>query len=231
MGAQLRGTILHFDNNTGTGFITGEDDFRYRFTRSDISSATPAYEGMPVDFIPDDRNATQIFALPQQSAPPPPTPAYEIEPELSLWQYAVRASTRDYARFSGRARRKEYWGFALFAILAYLALMVVMVAGGLMSHGLNSENPQLSPLLFLSIGLFGVFALAIIIPSIAVTVRRFHDIGKSGWFYLLLIVLSAIPLVNFVTSIALLVMTCLDGQPVANQWGPPTKAPRIYVPN
>ena len=79
---------------------------------------------------------------------------------------AIKACFQKYATFSGRARRSEYWYFYLFSFLVVLVLDCVPSFGALSS----------------------IFAVAIIIPSLAVTVRRFHDIGKSGWNFLLFVI-------------------------------------------
>ena len=79
---------------------------------------------------------------------------------------AIKSVFSKYATFSGRARRSEYWYFWLFIMLVNLALGCI---------------PLLGVLSF-------VWTLAIIIPSIAVTVRRFHDIGNSGWYYLFIFI-------------------------------------------
>ena len=67
-----------------------------------------------------------------------------------------------------------------------------------------------------AIGLIGIYYLAIIIPSIAVAIRRLHDTGRSGWWYLI----SLIPLIG---SIILIVFFCEDSKPGVNQWGPNPK--------
>jgi len=231
----MRGTILHFDDTIGEGVISAEDGYRYSFSRYDISSATPAYPGMPVDFIPDDRSATQIFALPQEAEKPFFTAPASFEsgaadPELSLFDYAKRAVTRDYAKFSGRARRKEYWGFVLFSTLASGALIVLMLLATLVSVDLSIKDAPPSPLVWVVIVAFFVLAIGLVVPSIAITFRRLHDIGQSGWLYPLLVVLGAIPVIGFVAGIALLVMMCLDGQPVPNAYGIPAKTARSFTP-
>ena len=77
---------------------------------------------------------------------------------------------RQYATFEGRARRKEYWFFTLFNFLALVVLTVVD-----MELGTFNEQAE--------IGLFGgVYLLAVLVPSIAVTVRRLHDTNRSGWW-------------------------------------------------
>ena len=75
---------------------------------------------------------------------------------------------KKYATFSGRASRSEFWFFSLFLIIAYVITIFLAAIS-----------------LYLFIWVLGIFALAMIIPSIAVTVRRLHDVNKSGWFFLL----------------------------------------------
>lgn len=118
-----------------------------------------------------------------------------------------KAVLNKYADFTGRARRSEYWFFALGNLIIYIGLAVI---GGLLGGITGSEEGAIVP-----IALIGIFVLAILIPSIAVGVRRLHDTGKSGWWYL-------ISLVPF-GSIVLLVFFCMDSEPGANQWGPNPK--------
>ncbi|MDE8650875.1 DUF805 domain-containing protein [Novosphingobium album (ex Liu et al. 2023)] len=110
-----------------------------------------------------------------------------------------------YADFNGRSRRKEYWFFLLGAFIA--AILLGIVEGIL---GLNG----------MVFGVYGPLTLllivAIIVPSIAVQVRRFHDQDKSGWFVLL----SFIP---FVGGLIVLVFMCLEGTRGPNRFGPDPK--------
>ncbi len=109
-----------------------------------------------------------------------------------------------YADFAGRSRRSEYWYFVLFYVLIAVGLSIIDTVTGTMSVEAG-------------IGLLsGLFALALIVPSFAVGVRRLHDIGKSGWWLLL----GFIPLVG---GIILLVWACKDSQPGTNAWGPNPK--------
>jgi uncharacterized membrane protein YhaH (DUF805 family) len=118
-----------------------------------------------------------------------------------------------YADFSGRSRRKEYWMFALGLFIVYIILAVLLgvVAGGSASAGADPGmvgGAAAIPIL--------IFAAAIIVPSIAVQVRRFHDQDKSGWFVLL----ALIPLVG---GLIVLVFMCLEGTRGPNQYGPDPK--------
>ena len=117
------------------------------------------------------------------------------------WYLAV---LKKYAVFTGRARRKEYWFFALFNVIF---LVVATILDNLLKT--TFEN--------LSYGwIYLLYALAVLIPSIAVVVRRLHDVGKSGWWYFI----ALIPLVG---GIWLLVLMCTDSQPGDNQYGPNPK--------
>jgi len=98
-----------------------------------------------------------------------------------------------YADFKGRARRKEYWMFVLFN---FIASWVLVILGSLIKF------PWLSYL----------YTLTVLVPSLAVIVRRLHDTGRSGfWFFI-----GFVPIVG---AIWLLVLMCLDSQPEANNWG------------
>ena len=117
------------------------------------------------------------------------------EERLLKWYLEV---LKQYAVFSGRARRKEYWLFVLFNTIIDLVLGVI--------EGLASGPGILA----------SIYSLAVLIPSIAVSVRRLHDTDRSGWW--LLIVL--IPLIG---AIVLLVFMAQDSQPGENQYGPNPK--------
>ena len=110
-----------------------------------------------------------------------------------------------YADFSGRARRKEYWMFALVnAIIA----IIVMVIDNLL--GMADETIGYGPL-------YGLYTLAMFIPGLAVAVRRLHDIGKSGWMLL-------IAFLPFIGAIWLIVLLVKDSNSGENKYGQSPKA-------
>lgn len=113
------------------------------------------------------------------------------------WYLAV---LKNYAGFSGRARRKEYWMFVLFNMIFGIIAMILDNVLGIAMEGIG-YGP-----------IYGLYLLAIIIPSIAVGVRRLHDVGKSGWMMLI----TFIPLIG---AIWLLVLFVTDGNPDENQYG------------
>jgi len=117
------------------------------------------------------------------------------------WYLAV---LRNYAGFSGRARRTEYWMFVLFNIIFCIAAIVLDNIVGTAIDGVGY-------------GLFYIlYALALFIPALAVAVRRLHDVGKSGWW----IFIALIPIVG---AIWLLVLYATDSQPGDNEYGPNPK--------
>jgi uncharacterized membrane protein YhaH (DUF805 family) len=127
---------------------------------------------------------------------------------------------RKYTEFDGRSRRTEYWMFVLFNLLVILALAAV---GGL-GLALIDNGSGIGGILFIPLG---IYLLAAFIPGLAVSVRRLHDSGKSGWLLLLLIVIGCIPFIGFVASVVQIVLMCLDSDPGMNQYGPNPKASEL----
>ena len=101
---------------------------------------------------------------------------------------------KKYAEFSGRARRQEYWMFFLFNLLAFIAIGII--------DGILGTNGALS----------GLYSLAVLIPSLAVLVRRLHDTDRSGWW----ILVNLIPTIGWIVCIVLL---CIDSKPGENRFG------------
>ncbi len=111
---------------------------------------------------------------------------------------------KKYAVFGGRAQRKEYWYFTLFNLL-------IMIVLGIIDQMTGTVDAEMGMGI-----LSGIYALAIIIPGIAVAVRRLHDTGRTGWWLLLLL----IPLIG---GLVILVFTIFDSDPEANEYGPNPK--------
>jgi uncharacterized membrane protein YhaH (DUF805 family) len=110
---------------------------------------------------------------------------------------------KKYAVFSGRARRKEYWQYTLFTCIALVALVIV----GAVVHTMIP---------------YFVYLIAVIVPTLAVGVRRLHDTGKSGWF----ILLGFIPVVG---GLIMLVFLCAAGERGMNAYGPDPKEPAAHA--
>jgi uncharacterized membrane protein YhaH (DUF805 family) len=117
---------------------------------------------------------------------------------------------RQYADFEGRARRKEYWMYALFNLLALFVAAILDSLLGLTRNGLFGP-------------VYGLYALATFIPGLAVGARRLHDTDRSGWWLLLAI----IPLIG---AIVLLVWCATEGTRGSNQFGDDPKAGEGGVP-
>ena len=111
---------------------------------------------------------------------------------------------KKYAVFSGRSRRREYWYFVLFNIIVGIVLGWIDALLG--TRGSYAGAGLLS----------GIYGLAVLIPTLAVTVRRLHDIDRSGWW----ILIGLVPLIGV---IVLLVFALLDGTPGDNRYGPNPK--------
>lgn len=104
---------------------------------------------------------------------------------------------KKYAVFNGRAHRREYWMFTLFNVIVSIIFSIV--------DSLFETN------------IFNMlYTLAVFLPSLGVSIRRLHDIGRSGWWLLL----SFIPVIGW---ILLIYWACLDSQPGPNQYGPNPK--------
>ncbi|WP_030322253.1 DUF805 domain-containing protein [Streptomyces sp. NRRL B-3229] len=110
---------------------------------------------------------------------------------------------KKYAVFSGRARRKEYWMYMLFVAIIYVVLLVIGIA---------------AKVTWLPI----IFYVAILLPSLGVTIRRLHDTGRSGWW----ILFGLVPLVGGIT---LFVFSVLDSEPGDNKYGPNPKLAPAHV--
>ncbi|MEC7488240.1 MAG: DUF805 domain-containing protein [Pseudomonadota bacterium] len=108
-------------------------------------------------------------------------------------ELALKCVTEKYATFTGRARRQEFWMFVLAYIIVYLLAIVIDMAAGLYV-------------------VTGILGLALLIPTIAVTVRRLHDINRTGWWILIYFV----PLIG---AIVMLVFCCLKGTAGENRFG------------
>jgi uncharacterized membrane protein YhaH (DUF805 family) len=104
---------------------------------------------------------------------------------------------KNYATFSGRARRKEFWMFALinFVIVVILSALDMALGIGLLS---------------------ALYSLGVLVPSIAVGARRLHDTGRSGWWQL-------IGLIPFIGILVLIIFYVMDSNPGDNQYGPNPK--------
>ena len=139
--------------------------------------------------------------------PPPPPSGYGSggstppvkNPLIDYWKKVV---LQNYVNFQGRARRAEFWWFTLANLIAVVVLLVLTA---------------ISNIFFL---LYILYGLALILPSLAVTVRRLHDTDKSAWFLLLY-------LIPFVGPIIILVLMLIDSTRGTNRYGASEKYPAV----
>jgi uncharacterized membrane protein YhaH (DUF805 family) len=175
--------------------------------RDGMTDWQPAAAALPDALMPS------AWSRPATPPPPPPSPAREMTRPAGTAQSrgqapsghptqmmdAVRTCFNKYASFRGRARRPEFWYFALFNFIAQLVLSVVDI----MLLGAGSDFSPLS----------SIYSLAVFIPALAVGARRLHDIGRSGWWQLIML----IPLIGI---IVLIVWWASRGNDGVNKYGP-----------
>jgi uncharacterized membrane protein YhaH (DUF805 family) len=113
-----------------------------------------------------------------------------------------RGCYRKYASFGGRARRAEYWWYTLFNVILYAVMVTIGFLVDYLTGG-QGVGPGVVIVTYLA---------ATLLPTLAVTCRRMHDTGNSGWWQLL----AVVPL----ASIAVFVFAVLPGNPGTNQYGP-----------
>lgn len=206
----------------------GADEMAAFLRQGALAAQTLVWNPSLIDWAPLRETSLGALLADAPAAPPPPPPPAaasgsvpsvggpslakgpsagppfaEAEParddaDLSMWEYFRRAVLRDYTRFEGRARRKEYWSYALVSFLIIMGASIV--AGVLFGEGFgNLVN--------------GLLSLAFLLPGLAALVRRLHDGGYSGWLALLL-------LIPFLGLVAVIVLTVLPSEPRANRFGP-----------
>ena len=205
----MKGQILDFSIQAG-GLISSEDGKRYPFKNEEWKEQGVPTRGMKVDFdVDEDGQAVAVDkALGASSTGGVATVLQNASQtrnengQLSLFALFLETLTKRYAQFSGRASKREFWGFALFSAVVEIAILFV---AGIMFE----INKSLGSIFGL---LCWLFVIALVIPHLSVGVRRLHDIGKSGWWFLIVLV----PLIG---PIWLIVLCCQASVNEDNQWG------------
>lgn len=134
----------------------------------------------------------------------------------------LKVITKNYANFSGRARRREFWMFTLINTIilfvlylpAFIPLMSMFAQAEMGATPADLSTIPLVAQIFL--GLYFLYSLALFVPTLAVSIRRLHDSGKTGWMYLV----TLIPLIG---SLLLLYFLVQDSEVGSNKWGPNPK--------
>ncbi|AGB43496.1 putative membrane protein [Mesorhizobium australicum WSM2073] len=243
----MRGEVLHYDEDQGFGFITGADGSSYTFTRENLRRQTAMPNGTAVEFQPGGGQARDVFSIAGQTTAGPAvnstvgagidaapaqagTASTARAPQAQqfgrssesataepsdLWGYFWRGLTQNYFNFAGRARRKEYWGYCLFWVVCLL------IVGGIgIFTDIEMGNFDTDVSAAVTVGLCGTFLLATLLPGLGMTVRRLHDIGLSGWLYLVILIPS-------IGSLIILVFALIPTQARENQWGPVPAGVRV----
>lgn len=201
----MKGNILDFSIQTNTGIISGDDQNRYNFTGAEWRGQRPPARGDRVDFDVDNTgNAIQIFTALGHSNPVQNLSSQldkisdqnKAEEQFNMLDWFVKC-LKNYVTFDGRARRKEFWFFMLVSIILGIIVQII--------DAILGTDKILN----------GVLNLALFLPSLAVGARRLHDVGRSGWWQLLVLtIIGIIPLIIWWAS---------NTKPESNQWGQPAK--------
>lgn len=203
----MKGSILEYSIQNQTGIILTDTQQQYSFNSINWFEKHAPVIGEQVHFeLNEQGSITQItrLQLPQNEhfSDTPITQdtisnLNQEEAHYTMFNWFMK-SLKNYANFTGRARRKEFWFFSFVYMIIYIGLFLI------------EFNLWAYPILTL------LFVFAMIIPSLAVQIRRLHDINKSGWS----ICVGFIP---FVGGIILLIWLCTETTPEDNQWGKPAK--------
>ncbi len=205
----MKGQILDFSIQAG-GLISSEDGKRYPFKNEEWKEQGIPTRGMKVDFdVDEDGQAVAVYKALGASSTGGVTTVLQNASQtrnengqLSLFALFLETLTKRYAQFSGRASKREFWGYMLFRMVAVVAIFFVAVI-------MFAINESLGSIFNLLCWLFGI---ALVIPDLSVGVRRLHDIGKSGWWFLI----GFVPLIG---PIWLIILWCQASVNEDNQWG------------
>lgn len=239
----LRATILDYTPQSHSGRLITDSGIEYRFSGYSWTESTPPKAGDLVQIIISNNGIVEsIDYLNEYSNVPPKLPQnynfidptlnnmnsgvgndsnssypnlvvnsldtlYLKESNYSFFDWILK-SFKNYANFSGRARRKEYWYFYLAASLFTLICRLIIYIVTISPPSYDTASAILSGIAILN--------LILIIPMFAVGARRLHDVGRSGWWQLIIFI-------PFVGWLVLLYFMFSNTSPQSNKWGPPAK--------
>lgn len=201
---RMKGKIIEYSADHQHGVIRGDDQKRYQFVGAEWRDSKPILVGARVDFDIDATfgAAVQIYLVDYSQNNNAITAKLEkfsnqdqSFEQFNAFDWFVKALKQS-ADFTGRARRREYWCF-------HLCYWVFALAAVILDALIGTEYI-----------LSGITVLALFLSSLAVTVRRLHDIGRSGWW----ILISFIP---YLGSFILFIFLVKKTQPTVNAWGDP----------
>ncbi|MDC3131092.1 DUF805 domain-containing protein [Pelagibacteraceae bacterium] len=206
--AVIEENVSNIDEETKTisnEVIDNNDEDNIQYNSSVPSTKSDINEKENIEFSeeklsePDINNNSNKETAQQETEPP----VYQARHHKKVgFGKAIKICFAKYFDFKGRARRSEYWYFLLFILLTSVVLGFIE---GLLQVSMGWFDFEASLLA-------NLFTLFILFPSIAVSVRRLHDIGRTGWW----ILISFIPIAG---SIILLIWHCIDGEKDTNIYG------------
>ena len=203
----MKGTLLDFNIQLNEGAIIGQDGKRYSFSGTEWKEQVSPAQGQQVDFLVNEFNQATVIYLAAYSQHSnssqliiPNNDQIHAEENYGFLDWSIKC-LKNYATFSGRARRKEYWYFYLFQIVIGLGIGVFLGIAGLSNDSIDVVS--------------GLLSLAFLLPTLAVGARRLHDVNRSGWWMLIAFtIIGLIPL--FIWSVS-------ETKPESNKWGQPAK--------
>jgi len=196
----MKGTILGFNTKLKEGVIISEDDKRYSFDIRNWKENIEPFKGLKVDFEVEDDKAKNIYASIEKGGDLSEN-LYANSSNKNLWEIYIDVIKNHYADFNGRTRRRTFW---LFVLMDFLVALGIGIVSGFMSDLFGSPA-----FMFLLIGLYSLFMF---IPRIALNTRRLHDIGKSGWWQLVI-------LIPYIGWIVFLIFAVIKSDPMQNKYG------------
>lgn len=176
----MRGEILSYDDVSGTGLISGDDSIRYGFARAAIQAGGTIRAGARVDFVPEGVEATQIMVLagdPAAAFGQAASSAYVARDTGGGYDFASAMFS-----FNGRLRRQHFWISWLILLGAGVVLGWIPIIGTLLS-------------------------VVMIWPNVAISVKRLHDMGKSGWFTVIPWVANIVGFIMIVSAVGMAIFT------------------------
>lgn len=177
-----------------------QDEFDALVSAGTIRNDTLVWQDGMEDWLPYGRAAPAGTPF----AAPPRAPLNDTEDparsDANTFMGALKDGFARFVDFKTRSTRSQFWWFMLWSVIFNIAALTVDVA-----LGFGEDGP---------VGLLAVVVL--VLPVVAVTIRRLHDIGRTGWWVLI----QLIPLIG---SIVLIVFGCTKSEESANQWGVPPR--------
>jgi uncharacterized membrane protein YhaH (DUF805 family) len=171
--------------------------------------------------MPEEQPAVSYQPQPSDVSRPAPPPL-ELPHYGISFGGAIARGFKKYATFAGRASRSEYWWWTLFTFLTYVVLGLLAYAVGITTSRDGGRTPGLLAIPLIIV--FAAFFLGIIVPTLALTVRRLHDAGYSGLFALLL-------LIPYLGSLIIMIFALLPSSPAGAIYDPRHELPASQAPS